>query len=389
VTQATLAELAAAVRRRYLAASKKGKGAILTEFCETTGMHRKSAIRLLRGKSRRAQPAKSKKGRPLRYGAEVLAPLRQVWEASDRLSGKLLVAVMAELVERLERHGEMRLAPSVRTQLLSMSAATIDRLLRGARSRLARQPRRRAPAATALKAQIPIRTWSEWEGVRPGAVQADLVLHCGESPEGFYLTSLTMVDVASGWTEPWPSWGTAAMHVQQAVHRTGMALPVPIRELHTDNGSEFINQVLYPWAKQQGIHFTRGRSYRKNDQAWVEQRNWQAVRRVVGYDRFSSQAALAALKQVYTLLRLQLNYLRPVRKLVAKRRSGPTVTKVYDAPRTPYQRLLDAGVLDDATRERLEREFLALNPADLQRRIEAALRRLWDCTERKERRKVG
>lgn len=388
MTQNGIAEYVAAIRERYLSAGKKEKGALLTEFCRTTGMHRKAAIRRLGGRPRRSAERR-KKGRPLRYGPELLAPLRQVWKVSDRLSGKLLVAVMGDILERLERHGELHLAAPVREALLSMSPSTIDRLLKGTRNPWIRQPRRRSPATTGLKSQIPIRTWSEWQDVRPGSVQADLVLHCGEHSEGFFLTTLTMVDVASGWTEVWPAWGTAAMRVRQAVHRSGMSLPVPIRELHTDNGGEFINKVLYPWCKQQGIQLTRGRSYRKNDQAWVEQRNWQAVRRTVGYDRYSSQLAFRALKELYSLLRLQLNYLRPVRKLVEKRRNGARVTKLYDDPRTPYQRLLEAAVLDGPTRARLEKEFLALNPADLQRRIEAALKRLWDCTERKERHKVG
>src|SRR5712692_919522 len=389
VTQTALVEYAAALRERYLAAGKKEKGKILDEFCRTTGLHRKAAIRLLRGSPRRGRPARPKKGRPVCYGTEVLEPLRQVWEASDRLSGKLLVAVMKDLVESLARHGELRLAFRLREALCSMSAATIDRRLRGWRRGLGRQPRRRAPATTGLKAEIPIRTWSEWQDVRPGSVQADLVLHCGESTEGFFLTTLTMVDVASGWTEFWPAWGTAMMRVRQAVQRAGMALPFPLRELHTDNGSEFINQTLRAWCKQHGIRFTRGRSYRKNDQAYVEQRNWLGVRRSVGYDRYNSQAAFQALKRLYSLLRLQLNFLRPMRKLVGKRRCGARVTKLYDEPRTPYQRLLESGVLDEATRERLDSELRAINPADLQRRIESALSRLWDRTERKERKKVG
>lgn len=389
MTRTALGEYAAALRERYLAAGKKEKGSILDEFCRTTGLHRKAAIRLLRGRPRCDGSARRRKGRPIRYGTEVLEPLRQVWEASDRLSGKLLVAVMKDLVASLERHGEMRLAPGMREALLAMSAATIDRKLKGWRRGLGRQPRRHAPATTGLKAEIPIRTWSEWQDVRPGSVQADLVLHCGESTEGFYLTTLTMVDVASGWTECWPAWGTAMMRVRQAVQRAGMALPFPLRELHTDNGSEFINQTLHAWCKQHGIRFTRGRGYRKNDQAWVEQRNWLGVRRSVGYDRYNSQAAFQALQRLYSLLRLQLNFLRPVRKLVGKRRCGARVTKAYDAPRTPYQRLLESGVLEDSTRERLDKELRAINPADLQRRIESALRRLWDCTERKERRKIG
>ena len=179
------------------------------------------------------------------------------------------------------------------------------------------------------------------------------------------------------------------MRVRQAVQHAGIALPFPLRELHTDNGSEFINQTLHSWCRQHGIRFTRGRSYRKNDQAWVEQRNWLGVRRNIGYDRYSSQAAFQALQRLYPLIRLQLTFLRPVRKLIGKQRCGARVTKLYDAPRTPYRRLLDSGILDDATRQRLEEELQALNPAELQRRIEAALKHLWDCTEREERRKIG
>ena len=329
-----------------------------------------------------------KGGRP-RYGPELMEPLKHIWEASDRLSGKLLAAVMGDLVTSLERHDELRLTPEVREALCSMSAATIDRRLRSGRRTWSRQPRRQAARSTGLKAQIPIRTWSEWQDVSPGSAQADLVLHCGESTEGFFLTTLSMVDVATGWTECWPAWGTTMIRVRQAVQHAGMALPFPLRELHTDNGSEFINQTLHSWCRQQGIRFTRGRSYRKNDQAWVEQRNWLGVRRSIGYDRYSSQAAFKALQQLYPLIRLQLNFLRPVRKLIGKERRGAKLTKLYDAPRTPYRRLLDSGVLEDADRQRLEKELQALNPAELQRRIEAALSHLWDCTERKERRKIG
>lgn len=388
MTRLTVHEYAGALRERYLAAGKKERGRILDEFCGTSGMHRKASIRLLRGSPRR-DGSRGRKGRPVRYGPEVLEPLKQIWEVSDRLSGKLLAAVMKDLAGSLERHGELRVSPGLREALCTMSAATIDRRLKGWRKGLGRQPRRQAPASTGLKAEIPIRTWSEWRDVRPGSVQADLVLHCGESAEGFFLTTLTMVDVATGWTERWPAWGTTMMRVRQAVQRAGMSLPFPLAELHTDNGSEFINQTLHAWCRQHGIRFTRGRSYRKNDQAWVEQRNWLGVRRSVGYDRYNSQAAFQALQRVYSLLRLQLNLLRPVRKLAGKRRHGARVTKVYDAPRTPYQRALASGVLDEATQERLDNELYAINPAELQRRIESALRRLWDCTERKERRKVG
>jgi hypothetical protein len=388
VTRVTLYEYAATVRRRYSKAKKKEKGRILNEFCETTEMHRKAAIRLL-GSGRWLAPAPKKLGRPRRYDGEVTAALVKVWEAGDRMCGKLLAAVLPALVEGLERHGEISLDARVREALMSMSSATIDRQLRSWRQRLGRQPRRPASPMTGLKAQIPIRTWGEWTDVEPGSVQGDLVLHCGESTEGFFLTTLTLVDVATGWTEVEPIFGIVMDRVGGGVEQASRRLPVQLRELHTDNGSEFINHELYNWCRRRKVRFTRGRGYRKNDQAYVEQRNWLAVRRTVGYDRYSSKAALAALHRLYSLIRLQLNFLRPVRKLAGKERRGSRTYKLYDTPRTPYQRLLEAGVLSESNAGLLEVQFLAINPAELQRSIDRALRAVWACTERLERRKVG
>lgn len=388
MTRLTVHEYATALRERYWAARKKEKGKILDEFCRTTGLHRKAAIRLLCG-GKRLAPVPRKRGRPPRYGPEVTEVLVKVWEAADRMCGKLLVGVLPELVESLERHGELRLAPSVREAVVSMSPATIDRRLRGWRKRSSRQPRRQAPATTALKAQIPIRTWSEWQGARPPSVQADLVLHCGESSEGFFLTTLTVVDVASGWVECQAVWGMGMSRVGGAVHQVALQLPFPLRELHTDNGGEFINRALRDWCLRHGIRFTRGRGYRKNDQAYVEQRNWLAVRRLVGYDRYTSQEAFKTLQRFYSLLRLQINFFRPVRKAVGKERRGARVSKRYDTPRTPYQRLLESGILDEAARQQLQKQFLAINPAQLQRGIEQALRHLWGRTHRLERAKAG
>lgn len=388
MTRLTLYEYAATVRPRYRKAGKRGKGLILDEFCRTAGLHRKAAIRLL-ARGYRLAVVPKKMGRPRRYGPEVTEALVKVWEAGDRMCGKLLVAVLPVLVEGLERHGELHLSSGVREALMSMSAATIDRQLRGWRKNLGRQPRRPAAATTGLKAQIPIRTWSEWKDVQPGSLQADLVLHCGESLEGFFLTTLTLVDVATGWTEVEPVWGIGMSRVGGGVEEGSRRLPVRLRELHTDNGGEFINRALYDWCRRRGVRFTRGRGYKKNDQAYVEQRNWLAVRRSVGYDRYTSKAALAALGRLYSLIRLQLNFLRPVRKLVGKERCGAKVSKVYDAPRTPYQRLIESGALSEAVHRQMEEQLLAINPAELQRRIELALRAVWACTERAERHKVG
>lgn len=377
----TMHEVAKALRERYLQANRKEKARILDEFSQTTGLHRKSAIRLLRWGA--AGPARSR-GRPRRYGPEVVDALRLLWEVGDRMCGKLLVAVIPDLLAALERHGELRVSAQTRRALLSISAATIDRLLRPSRRALGRQPRRRSPPATSLKAQIPIRTWSEWTDMKPGSLQSDLVLHCGESVEGFFLTTLTAVDVATAWTELQPVYGMGKRRVGAAVHHIRQRLPFPLRELHTDNGSEFINHTLHLWCLQEKIACSRGRGYHKNDQAYVEQRNWLGVRRQVGYDRYHSRAAYETMQRLYALLRLQLNFFRPVSKLVSKERRGAKVTKRYDRPQTPYQRLLDSGVLDELTRAKLQRQLQAINPLELQQRIEQTLRRLWSLAARRE-----
>jgi hypothetical protein len=270
--------------------------------------------------------------------------------------------------------------------LHAISASSIDRLLRRHRRGLGLQPRRPSTPAGSLKSEIPIRTWSEWKGAEVGALQADLVLHCGESTEGFYLTTLCAVDVATGWTELQPVWGHGKQRVGTAVHHVRERLPFELKSLHTDNGSEFINHILYAWCRQEQVHFTRGRSYRKNDQAYVEQRNWLTVRRQVGYERYASKRAHALLGQLYPLLSLQLNFFRPIRKLVAKERVGARVVKRYDEPRTAYQRLLDSGALSLDARAEVERTLRRINPAKLQRRIDALLRQLWSLG--KEERKL-
>ena len=172
-----------------------------------------------------------------------------------------------------------------------------------------------------------------------------------------------------------------------SLHLASRRLPFKLRQLHTDNGSEFLNHKLLAWCHREGVSFTRGRGYRKNDQAYVEQKNWQTVRRLVGYDRLSSKEALSVLQQLYACLRLQLNFFRPVRKLVAKQRSGAKVVKLYDEPRTPYQRLLASGILSAEEKADLETVHLTINPAQLRQRVENLQRRLWRMGQ--EERKVA
>ena len=291
---------------------------------------------------------------------------------------------LPELLPLLERHGELTLEAPVRARLLELSAATADRLL-GPHRRPGGGPRPsygRPPAAASLRALVPVRTWGEWAGVAPGALQADLVLHCGAATAGFHLTTLVAVDVASGWTELQAVWGLGMQRVGAALHHVRRDLPVPLRELHTDNGGEFLNEAVSPWCRRHGIRFTRGRPHRSNDQAWVEQKNGDVVRRLVGYDRYSTKAALAALQEVYRLARLWVNFCRPVRKLVAKERVGAKVRKRFDLARTPYQRLRGAGALDAAQAQALEAQYQHLNPVALRAELAAALEHLWGLAER-------
>ena len=374
MTRSSLEEYAAAVRQRYGAARKAEKTRILDEFCETTGMHRKAAVRLL---NRKTKPRLVGLGRPKHYGMALMKALVQVWEVSDRLCGKLLKPVIPDLLLSLESHGELFLSDEVRSQLLTISAASIDRLLRIHKRDAVRQPHRKPPHPTSLKSQVPIRTWSEWRDVKPGSVQADLVLHCGESTTGFYLATLCVIDVATGWTELEAVWGLGQHRVTAAVHLARRRLPFELQGLHTDNGAEFINQTLFAYCRREKVSFSRGRPYRKNDQAYVEQRNYVAVRRLLGHDRLRSKEAFRLLQQLYGLLRLQLNFLRPVRKLVSKQRLGAKVVKRYDQPRTPYQRLLESGCLSPAVLHDLELIHDRINPAELQRRIADTLHQLW------------
>jgi transposase InsO family protein len=360
-------------RWEYLTATKKEKGRILDEVCETLQYHRKAAVRTLR-RQLGGRPQRS--GRPRQYGVDVISALHQIWEASDQLCGKLLAPFLPELVATLERCRELTISDPVREQLLSMSAATIDRHLRPYRLVRGRRPYRPSPAPDSVKARVPVRTFGDWAGVQPGSLQGDLVLHCGRTVAGFYLSTLLTVDVATGWTECEPIWGLSKQRVGGGLDRIRRRLPMPLREFHSDNGSEFLNQLLLDYSQRFGINLSRGRPYKKNDQAWAEQRNWLVVRRFVGYDRYSSQAALAKLAELYQLLRLYLNFFQPVRKLVSKERVGAKVRKVYDQAATPYQRLLSSGVLTAAEQARLTRIYPVLNPIDLRAKIESVLRQL-------------
>jgi len=379
VTRRSTLEYAQAIWPRYLRVSKGEKGKILDEFMQVTGLHRKAAIRLI---NRVDRPRTGKRrGRPRRYGPDVAGMLKVIWEASDRLCSKRLWPFLPEMVKVLRQHNEQRINAFLEGQLCQMSPSTIDRLLRPYR----RIGGRKSPSTTRpgslLKSCIPIRTFADWQENKPGFIETDLVAHCGESAEGFYLNTLCAVDVASGWTECLPVWGKWQEKVRQSIHRMRQHLPLPLLGIDSDNGSEFINRCLYNYCRDEKITFTRSRSYKKNDSCHVEQKNGNVVRRFVGYDRYASKAAFECLGRVYDMVRLYINFFQPTMKLVSKTRHGARVHKTYDTARTPYQRLVKSGVLTEAKQAELATTYHGLNPVLLLNQINGNLEKLWRLAE--------
>lgn len=379
MTRTSVKEYTEAVRWRYLRSSKEDKGRILDEFAKVTGYHRKAAIRLLHQVNR---PSSNKKrGRRQQYSGAVVGALRVAWETTDRLCSKRLQPFLPELLGVLRRHGESAISAEIEAQLCQMSPATIDRLLRPWRRIGGRRPFSATKPASLLKSSIPIRTFAEWQENRPGFLEADLVPHCGENTEGFYLNTLSAVDVATGWSECVGVWGKGQERVGGAVHHVRQRLPFPLLGLDSDNGSEFINQHLFAYCQREKITFTRSRSYKKNDNCHVEQKNWSVVRRLIGYDRYNSKVALETLNRIYYLLRLYVNFFQPVMKVVSKTRHGARVHKVYDKARTPYQRLLESGALTEAKQQQLAATYHGLNPVLLLKQINENLESLWKLAE--------
>ena len=361
--------------RRYQKAPRGQKSKILDELCALTGWTRRHARRALtQAISGRPQPAR--RPRPRIYGEDVVEPLRFVWAALGGPAGKRLAPFMAEALQALERHGELRCSAEVRGKLLRISAASIDRLLAPERARLRVRGRSGTKPGSILKRQIPIRTFAEWDDRRPGFCEVDLVAHDGGDPRGEFCQTLDLVCVATGWTEPRALRNKAQRWVHEALVEITGSLPFPLRGLDSDNGAEFINAHLFAWCEEQQITFTRSRPYRKNDNCFVEQKNWPVVRQQVGYGRYDTPAELEVLRELYGHLRLYVNFFQPQMKLVAKTRHGAKVRKRFDTARTPYQRVLDSPQVSPQAKRALTRTYRELNPAELKRQIGSCQDRL-------------
>lgn len=368
-------ELVCAVGERYRQASKPEKLRILDEFVALTGYHRKHSIRLLNASNPQSVVA-PRTPRLKLYDAAVREALTVLWEASDRICGKRLKPLLPTLVIALEQHGHLHLDASVRSKLMGVSASTIDRLLAGPRGGLdPRSTRKRPPA---VRASIPVRTFDDWKDPLPGFMEADLVSHGGQNVAGSFIHTLTLTDIATGWTECVPLLVRDSALVVEALSQLQTAMPFPLRGFDTDNGSEFINEIVIAFCAKAHVDFTRSRPYRKNDQAWVEQKNGAVVRRLVGYRRLEGVAAAAALNRLYAASRLFVNFFQPSFKLLEKKRIGARVSKKYDVPQTPCARLLLANSVEDGMKEKLRAVAATLDPLRLLDEIRTVQRHIAD-----------
>jgi hypothetical protein len=374
MTRSSKRELVEAIRPRYLRASKAEKTRILDEFVASTGYHRKHAIRVLKRGVKAS--GKKKPGKSKLYQGEVVIALTKIWAICGQICSRRLHPFLPEMVDVLERHGELKLTKQTRDLLLQMSRATMDRCLKSVRDRSRRGLSTTKPG-TLLKHAIPVRTFADWDDARPGFAEIDLVAHCGDSTHGEYLNTLNVVDVATGWCECLILANRSQRQVSAAIQRLRQRLPFPLLGIDSDNDSAFINDNLYRYCKAEQITFTRSRPYKKNDQAHVEQKNWTAVRRLIGYDRYESHPALALFETIYHDWRLYVNFFQPVLKLVHKRRVGSKLIKTYDTARTPYQRVLESPDVSQDDKDRLRQLYPGLNPVALRRRIDANLDKLW------------
>jgi hypothetical protein len=361
MTHTVRAELADAVRLRYRSATGKQKRKILDEFVASTGYHEKSAIRVLNG-----QPGTNRhqtRNRPSLYDEAARGALIVMWEASDRVCGKRLKALLPILLPALERNGHLKLDEAIRAKILAMSAATIDRLLRSPRSVTRSKKRRRSEPEP--RRRIPLRTFADWNEPIPGSMEMDLVAHCGAVSRGSYIHSLVLTDIASGWTEAAPLVVRESSLVVETLERIRVGLPFALRALDVDNGTEFVNERLIQYCLSHGIELTRSRPYRKNDQAWIEQKNGAVVRKLLGYQRFEGIAAAKTITRLYGASRLFVNFFQPSFKLAAKHREGAKVSKRYHPPQTPCDRLLQAESTPETAKIKLREIVGALDPLKL------------------------
>ena len=368
-----------AIYLRYKKASRKEKSRILDELCQICKYHRKHATRLLNKFRRFTKPKPKKRGRlPVYNKKEIVVPLKRIWLSANLPCSKRLKPILPLwLPSYEEEYG--KLDPTVISALLKISASTIDRVLKPTRVKCNKRGRSTTKPGTLLKNQIPIKT-DQWDETRPGFLEADTVAHCGGSLMGMFVYTIDFVDIATGWTEQRAVWGKGESDVLKQIKDVESGLPFKLLGFDSDNGKEFLNYHLmrHFHKRKNPIQFTRSRSYHKDDNAHVEQKNWTHVRQWLGYVRLDNPDVVLLMNELYkSEWRLFHNFFCPSVKLISKERVGSKTIKRHDDPQTPYQRILASKEVSISDKQRLREVFQGLNSFQLRKAIEKKLKKIF------------
>jgi hypothetical protein len=373
------------IHPRYQKADPEARRQILNEFCQVCGYNRKYAIRLLNGPPPSRHSKQSRTRSPI-YGPLVTAVLAAIWEAAGYPWSTRLAALIPLWLPWVRKR--FHLSPRIEKQLLEISPRTIDYKLRSRKRLLKKSIYGRTKPGTLLKHHIPIKT-DHWDVTTPGFTEIDLVAHCGNCAEGEFIHSLNQTDIHTTWVETRAVMGKSQERVAAALEEMRDALPFDLMGIDSDNGSEFINGQLYRYCKDQGIQFTRGRPYKKDDNAHVEQKNWTHVRKLLGYVRYDSQKALEAMNDLYrNEWRLLRNLFLPSVKLVKKERVGSRLKRIYDKPQTPLDRVLASSKADPVKTAELKKLRDTLNPFDLVAAIDQKIDRIYQMANLRQSPKI-
>jgi hypothetical protein len=374
ISKASRAELIDRFRLEYHKAGKHRKTEILDSIISSTGLNRKYAVWVL-GKPK-SGAKKTRRKRPSRFRS-ILPALRRIWEASDHDCSKRLKAVLPLYLALMTRHGSLTpLQDEEIDLLLSISASSIDRLLAPDRQALQLKGISTTRPGSMLKHDIPFRTFADWDDHRPGFFEADLVAFCTEDAHGDYLFSLTMTDIESGWVALGAMLGRSRLACTEILDEAAARIPFPLLGFDSDNDSVFINRHMFDYCSSHGLVFTRSRPNHSNDGCHVEQKNWDVVRRFIGYGRFDTQEQLALFRQALLLIETYQNFFQPSFKLLEKHREGALLHRRFLPPRTPLQSVLESSVITEEVKATLLARLESLDPADLLSRIRAAVAKL-------------
>lgn len=375
------------LRKEYLKTkSKKEKGKLLDEAEKRTGLCRKHLIMKLKPKSNLDKRREDRKKRKQYYDNYVKSVIVKIWQIFDHPCGQRLESLLKQgMAERLRELGEIDCSDEVLEKLRKISFRTIDEKLKHQKEIERIRRKHQKNVHPLLYQKIPVKLSDEWDRNQLGNIQTDLIEHCGQSVRGEYLNTVSNTDIATGWWEGEAIMGRGQISTCQGLHRARKRFPFNWKEIHSDNGTEFINAHLFKYTQREGLDFSRSRPYKKNDNCFVEQKNWTHVKKYVGYLRYDTQKELKILNDLYhNELRLYKNFFQPVIKLVSKERIGGKIHRKYDTPKTPYQRVIESKEISEKKKEKLKAIYESLNPAELKREIDRKLALLYQAYKKKQ-----